>query len=80
MFAFGKHKGQTLREVFSKEPSYYSWIQEGDFPLYTKRLCKQIMEQVRTEAKMLKLQEKYQHKQQHKSESKWNSKPGELQF
>ena len=80
VFAFGKHKGQTLREVFAKEPSYYSWIQEGDFPLYTKRLCKQIMEQVRIEAKMLKLQEKYQHKQQHKSESKWNSKPGELQF
>lgn len=81
VFAFGKHKGHPLCEVFAKEPSYYSWIQEGDFPLYTKRVCKQIMEQVRTDAKLRKLQEKYQRKQQNKPDTRqWNAKPGELQF
>ncbi|MBC7653045.1 MAG: DNA polymerase III subunit epsilon, partial [Oligoflexus sp.] len=35
-FNFGKHKGKTLFEVFDAEPSYYSWIMNGDFPLYTK--------------------------------------------
>lgn len=35
-FNFGKHKGKTLFEVFDTEPSYYSWIMNGDFPLYTK--------------------------------------------
>jgi len=82
VFAFGKHKGHSLAEVFSKEPSYYTWIQEGDFPLYTKRLCKQIMEQVRTDAKLRRLQEKYQRKQQqHKTDApQWDAKPGELQF
>ena len=82
VFAFGKHKGRPLTEVFSSEPSYNTWIQEGDFPLYTKRLCQQIMDQVRTESKLRKLQEKYQRKpQQHKSDApQWDAKPGELQF
>ena len=35
---FGKHKGRRLRDVFESEPSYYSWMQNGDFPLYTKRI------------------------------------------
>lgn len=35
-FNFGKHKGKTLFQVFDEEPSYYSWMMNGDFPLYTK--------------------------------------------
>ncbi len=35
---FGKHKGRRLTDVFESEPSYYSWMQNGDFPLYTKRI------------------------------------------
>lgn len=35
---FGKYKGQKLFEVFRKDPSYYSWIQQGDFPLFTKKV------------------------------------------
>ena len=30
-FNFGKHKGKTVEEVFSKEPSYYSWMKKGEF-------------------------------------------------
>jgi len=32
---FGKHKGRPIIEVFEQEPSYYAWMQNGDFPLYT---------------------------------------------
>ncbi|RYE29548.1 MAG: DNA polymerase III subunit epsilon [Sphingobacteriaceae bacterium] len=36
-FNFGKHKGKRVEEVFQIEPSYYAWMMQGDFPLYTKR-------------------------------------------
>jgi len=36
-FNFGKHKGKTTAQVFSVEPSYYAWMKNGDFPLYTKK-------------------------------------------
>ncbi|MDI3526853.1 MAG: polymerase subunit epsilon [Tenuifilum sp.] len=38
VFNFGKHKGKPVLEVFKKEPSYYSWMMNGDFPLYTKKV------------------------------------------
>ena len=34
---FGKHKGKTAREVYFSEPSYFAWIDNGDFTLDTKR-------------------------------------------
>ncbi|GAA4084825.1 exonuclease domain-containing protein [Mucilaginibacter panaciglaebae] len=37
VFNFGKHKGKRVEDVFNIEPSYYSWMMQGDFPLYTKR-------------------------------------------
>ena len=37
-FNFGKHKGRSVVEVFNAEPSYYSWMMNGDFPLYTKKV------------------------------------------
>lgn len=37
-FAFGKHKGAKVNEVLEKEPGYFSWIQNADFPLYTKKV------------------------------------------
>jgi DNA polymerase III subunit epsilon len=38
VFNFGKYKGQTVEDVFKKDPGYYSWIQNSDFPLYTKKV------------------------------------------
>jgi len=38
IFNFGKYKGQTVVSVLSKDPSYYSWMMNGDFPLYTKNV------------------------------------------
>jgi DNA polymerase-3 subunit epsilon len=39
---FGKHKGKRVEDVLNVEPSYYSWMMQGDFPLYTKRKLEQI--------------------------------------
>lgn len=38
VFNFGKHKDKPVTEVLTKEPGYYSWMMNGDFPLYTKRI------------------------------------------
>lgn len=38
IFAFGKYKGQRVKEVFQKDLGYYGWIQSADFPLYTKKI------------------------------------------
>jgi len=42
VFNFGKHKGKKVEDVFAIEPSYYSWMLQGDFPLYTKRKLEEI--------------------------------------
>jgi DNA polymerase III subunit epsilon len=42
VFSFGKHKDKTVVEVFTKEPSYYNWMMNGDFPLYTKKVITKI--------------------------------------
>jgi len=42
VFNFGKHKGKSVVEVLEKEPSYYSWMMNGDFPLYTKKVLTNI--------------------------------------
>lgn len=42
VFSFGKHKDKTVEEVFAKEPSYYAWMMNGDFPLYTKKVVTKI--------------------------------------
>ncbi|MEN8884758.1 MAG: 3'-5' exonuclease [Winogradskyella sp.] len=37
-FSFGKHKGKTVVEVMDKEPGYFGWLLNADFPLYTKKV------------------------------------------
>ena len=43
---FGKHKGKRLHDVYRTEPSYFSWVLQGSFPLDTK-------------AQFIKLQDEY---------------------
>jgi DNA polymerase-3 subunit epsilon len=39
VFNFGKYKGKTLLEVFSKDPSYYDWMMhKANFSLSTKKV------------------------------------------
>lgn len=42
VFNFGKHKGRPVSEVLASEPSYYSWIMNGDFSLDTKKVLTEI--------------------------------------
>lgn len=42
VFTFGKYKGRTVEDVFEENPGYYSWMQNADFPLYTKKILSQI--------------------------------------
>ncbi len=42
VFNFGKHKGKPVETVFSEEPAYYSWMMNGEFPLYTKKVLTEI--------------------------------------
>ena len=42
VFTFGKYKGCSVEEIFRKEPSYYSWMMDGNFPQYTKKVITEI--------------------------------------
>ena len=42
VFHFGKHRGRPVEEVFEEEPSYYDWMQKGNFLLHTKLKLKYI--------------------------------------
>lgn len=42
IFNFGKHKGKPVAEVLKKEPSFYAWMMDADFPLNTKQVLTKI--------------------------------------
>lgn len=42
IFNFGKYKGQRVVDVFRRDVGYYGWIQQGDFPQYTKNVFTRI--------------------------------------
>jgi DNA polymerase-3 subunit epsilon len=42
VFNFGKYKGQLVKDVFAKDPGYYSWILNSDFTLNTKAVLTRI--------------------------------------
>lgn len=54
VISFGKHRGKTAKEVYSAEPSYFSWIENGDFTLDTKRQFALLKEKFEKEKKALK--------------------------
>ena len=37
-FSFGKHKGKRVVDILEKEPGYFGWLLNADFPLYTKKV------------------------------------------
>ena len=45
-FNFGKHKGKSVEQVLREEPSYYSWMLQGDFPAHTKQKLKEFKSQL----------------------------------
>ena len=42
VFNFGKYKGIPVVEVLRRDPSYYSWMMQGDFSLNTKQVLTRI--------------------------------------
>ena len=43
IFNFGKHKGKSVADVLLRlDPSYYSWMMQGDFPQNTKQVLTRI--------------------------------------
>ncbi len=38
VFSFGKHKGKLVEKILEEEPGYFGWLQNADFPLYTKKV------------------------------------------
>ena len=42
VFNFGKYKDQPVIDVLKRDPSYYSWILNGDFALDTKQALTRI--------------------------------------
>lgn len=51
IISFGKHKGKTAREVYRTEPSYFAWIQNGEFTLDTKRQFEILRQQFEADKK-----------------------------
>ncbi len=46
IFTFGKYKGQKVEDILKKDKGYFSWIQNADFPLYTKKALTNIKERI----------------------------------
>jgi DNA polymerase-3 subunit epsilon len=44
VFNFGKYMGQPVKEVLAKDPGYFGWMMQGDFPRYTKRVLQRVKE------------------------------------
>lgn len=42
VFNFGKNNGKRVEEILTKEPQYYDWIMNNEFPLDTKRKLTEI--------------------------------------
>lgn len=51
---FGKHKGKRVIDVFTSEPGYYSWMMNGEFPLYTKKVITRIYQKIQAGKKVEK--------------------------
>lgn len=54
VFTFGKYKDVPVSEVLIRDPGYYGWIMNGDFPQYTKNVIANIKLQQRMAARAAK--------------------------
>ncbi len=67
IFSFGKYKGRVVEEVLKENPGYNAWIQNADFPLYTKKVMQEIYKRIQKpkqpkisdEEKLKALQQKF---------------------
>lgn len=64
IFSFGKYKGRIVEEVLLENPGYHNWIQNADFPLYTKKVLREIKERMSAPKQTISDEEKLQALQQ----------------
>ena len=57
IFTFGKYKNYKVEKVLKDDKGYFSWIQNADFPLYTKKVLKEIKERVHPKKEELTLED-----------------------
>ncbi len=70
IFSFGKYKGRPVEEILKENPGYNSWMQQADFPLYTKKVLQTIQQRINAakkprlsdEEKLKALQDKFNSK------------------
>lgn len=48
IFNFGKYRGVRLMDVLERDPGYYGWMMNGDFPRYTKLVLKEAMDAMKS--------------------------------
>ena len=52
ILSFGKYRNITLKQIWEENPGYFSWINQAEFPLYTKNVMNNF-------ATKMKLQKKF---------------------
>ena len=51
VLSFGKYKGVTLKQIWNENPGYFSWINQADFPLYTKNVMRNFADEMKLKNK-----------------------------
>jgi DNA polymerase III subunit epsilon len=51
VLSFGKYRGVTLEQIWNDNPGYFSWINQADFPLYTKNVMRNFATQMKLKNK-----------------------------
>ena len=57
IFTFGKYKGYKVEKVLRDDKGYFSWIQNADFPLYTKKVLEEIKDRVHPKKEVVTLED-----------------------
>ena len=51
VLSFGKYRGVALKQIWSENPGYFSWINQADFPLYTKNVMRNFADEMKLKKK-----------------------------
>ncbi len=51
ILSFGKYKGVKLEEIWNENPGYFSWVNQADFPLYTKNVMRNFADKMKLQNK-----------------------------
>ncbi|MFB2119661.1 exonuclease domain-containing protein [Parapedobacter sp. 2B3] len=78
VFNFGKHKGRSVEAVFAMEPSYYAWMMQGDFPLYTKKCLDRLWQRFRAKQKEQRPQQQSARQEGGEKDDRPKRKPGPI--